>query len=113
MPGSIRVACASNGGEALHGHVGSARRFLIYQVSAETVRLSDARATNHSGAENKNACRAGLIRQSLMLRLSPPGRFWRGSSNGASSGLGRATADERSTEQTVRRLKKVQMHIGR
>ena len=29
MPGSIRVACASNGGEALDGHFGSARRFLI------------------------------------------------------------------------------------
>ena len=41
MPGSIRVACASNGGEVLDGRSGSARRFLIYQVSAETVRLID------------------------------------------------------------------------
>jgi Dinitrogenase iron-molybdenum cofactor len=50
MPGSIRVACASNGGEALHGHFGSARRFLICQVSAETQRLIDARPTDDSGA---------------------------------------------------------------
>ncbi|HMW73468.1 MAG TPA: dinitrogenase iron-molybdenum cofactor N-terminal domain-containing protein, partial [Cellvibrionaceae bacterium] len=34
MPGSIRVAIASNSGETLNGHFGSCIRFLVYQVSA-------------------------------------------------------------------------------
>jgi len=70
MPGSIRVACAPNGGEALDGRFGSARRFLIYQVSAETVRLIDARPTDDSGAEDKNAIHAGLIRGCQLLYLA-------------------------------------------
>ena len=39
LPGSIRIACASNGGERLDGHFGSCARFLIYQVSAVEARL--------------------------------------------------------------------------
>lgn len=45
MPGSIRVACASNGGERLDGHFGSCARFLIYQVSATEARLIAVRPT--------------------------------------------------------------------
>jgi nitrogen fixation protein NifX len=73
MPGSIRVACASNGGEALDGHFGSARRFLVYQVSAEAVRLIDARDTDDSTAEDKNAYRAGLIRDCQVLYVASIG----------------------------------------
>jgi nitrogen fixation protein NifX len=73
MPGSIRVACASNGGEALDGHFGSARRFLIYQVSAEAVRLIDARPTDDAEAEDKNAYRAGLIRDCQVLYVASIG----------------------------------------
>jgi nitrogen fixation protein NifX len=39
LPGSIRIACASNTGERLDGHFGSCARFLIYQVSAAEARL--------------------------------------------------------------------------
>jgi nitrogen fixation protein NifX len=73
LPGSIRVACASNGGEALDGHFGSARRFLIYQVSGTEVRLIDARAVDDSGAEDKNAYRAGLIRDCQVLYVASIG----------------------------------------
>ena len=37
MPGSIRVAVASDSGEELNAHFGTCRRFLIYQLSAGRV----------------------------------------------------------------------------
>ncbi len=62
MPGSIRVAVASNGAEALDGHYGSCSRFLVYQVGPGEVRLIDSRPTDGSDqAGDKNAFRAGLI----------------------------------------------------
>lgn len=62
MPGSIRVACASNGGETLDGHFGSCERFLIYQVSTVEMRLIDLRLTLEADhAEDRNAARAELI----------------------------------------------------
>lgn len=62
LPDSIRVACASNGGEALDGHFGACRRFLIYQVSPTDCRLIDARATlGDRDSGDKNAFRAALI----------------------------------------------------
>jgi nitrogen fixation protein NifX len=64
LPRSIRVACASNGGELLDGHFGSCRRFLVYQVSAVGLRLIDLRDIDDSSAEaqdDKNAYRASLI----------------------------------------------------
>ncbi|HYQ92761.1 MAG TPA: dinitrogenase iron-molybdenum cofactor N-terminal domain-containing protein, partial [Candidatus Competibacteraceae bacterium] len=39
LPGSIRVAFASNSSERMDGHFGSCLRFLIYQVSATDARL--------------------------------------------------------------------------
>ncbi|HFB2048477.1 MAG: dinitrogenase iron-molybdenum cofactor biosynthesis protein [Hyphomicrobiaceae bacterium] len=39
LPGSLRVACASNGGELLDGHFGSCKQFLIYQVAPSEIRL--------------------------------------------------------------------------
>ena len=73
MPGSIRVACASNTGEQLDGHFGSARRFLVYQVSADDIRLIDARTADDTGAEDKNAYRAGLIRDCQVLYVASIG----------------------------------------
>ncbi len=73
MPGSIRVACASNGGEALDGHFGSAWRFLIYQVSAHETRLIDARRADDRGQEDKNAYRAALIRDCQVLYVASIG----------------------------------------
>jgi len=61
MPGSIRVACASNSAE-LDGHFGSCLHFLIYQVSATEHRLIDVRDTHGDGeAEDRNAFRADLL----------------------------------------------------
>lgn len=73
MPGSIRVACASNAGEALDGHFGSARRFLVYQVSADEVRLVDARTADDRGADDKNAYRAALIGDCQVLYVASIG----------------------------------------
>jgi len=68
MPGSIRVACASNGGDQIDGHFGSARRFLVYQVSSESHRLIDCRDIDDSQAEDdKNSHRAGLIADCQVL----------------------------------------------
>ncbi len=35
MPGSVRIACASNDAINVDGHFGSCSQFLIYQVSAD------------------------------------------------------------------------------
>jgi nitrogen fixation protein NifX len=70
MPGSIRVAVASNSGAKLDGHFGSCLRFLIYQVSAKDLRLVDARPTVGADASpDKNAFRVGLIKDCRILYL--------------------------------------------
>jgi nitrogen fixation protein NifX len=61
IPDSVRVACASNAGELLDGHFGSAKRFLVYQVSSSENRLIDVRVADDAEADDKNAYRAGLI----------------------------------------------------
>ncbi len=62
MPGSLRVALASNSEDNLDGHFGSCPRFLIYQVGCEAVRLVDIRPTIIADdAEDKNVARAELI----------------------------------------------------
>ncbi len=62
MPGSIRVACASNREQLLDGHYGSCERFLVYQVSPEEVRLIGVRPTLEADhAEDRNVARAALI----------------------------------------------------
>lgn len=62
IPGSLRVAVASNTEENLDGHFGSCPRFLIYQVGRNDMRLIDARSTLITDdAEDKNVARAQLI----------------------------------------------------
>jgi len=62
MPGSLRVAVASNTEENLDGHFGSCPRFLIYQIGREEIRLIDIRPTFVTDdAEDKNTARAELI----------------------------------------------------
>lgn len=74
MPDSIRVACASNGGEDLDGHFGAARCFLIYQVSANESRLVDVRTVDESQAgDDKNAYRAELISDCQVLYVASIG----------------------------------------
>ena len=62
MPGSIRVACASNSGEKIDGHFGSCERFLVYQVAPAGLRLLAMRSTLEADHdEDRNAARAKLI----------------------------------------------------
>ncbi len=68
MPGSIRVAVASNCGDNLDGHFGSCLRYLIYQVSAGETRLVDIRSALEADfAEDKNGFRVGLIKDCQVL----------------------------------------------
>ncbi len=70
MPGSIRAACASLGGEQVDGHFGSCPRFLVYQVSADEIRLIDRRATESAGrTDDTSAYRAGLIEDCHILYI--------------------------------------------
>jgi nitrogen fixation protein NifX len=74
MPGSLRVACASNGGDALDGHFGAARQFLVYQVSPNEVRLIDVREVDAScTVEDKNGQRAALIADCQVLYVASIG----------------------------------------
>lgn len=62
LPGSIRVAVASNSGENLDGHFGSCERFLVYQVSPTALRLIDQRPTLVADqADDRNVARSALI----------------------------------------------------
>lgn len=62
LPGSLRVAVASNTEENLDGHFGSCPRFLVYQVARNEMRLIDIRSTLLADdAEDKNVARAELI----------------------------------------------------
>ena len=68
MPGSIRVAVASNGGEDLDGHFGTCSRFLVYQVAVGETRLIAVRTTSDDvEAEDKNKFRADLIKDCQVL----------------------------------------------
>lgn len=71
MPGSIRVAIASNHGELLDGHFGSCARFLVYQVSPDEHRLIDVRTTVSaaSSGDDKNDGRAQLIADCQLLMV--------------------------------------------
>jgi len=70
MPKSVRIALASDGGEVLNGHFGNCMRFLVYQVSAEKIRLIDVRGTA-SGKKEKNQgnWRAELLRDCHLVQV--------------------------------------------
>ncbi|GAB2191152.1 hypothetical protein MAH1_27600 [Sessilibacter sp. MAH1] len=68
MPESVRVACASNSGDKIDGHFGSCSRFLVYQLSADEIRLVDIRKPESvSDDEDKNVARAALINDCNVL----------------------------------------------
>jgi nitrogen fixation protein NifX len=74
MPGSLRVAVASNTDENLDGHFGSALRFLIYQLSRDEIRLVAVRPTLEADlAEDKNAARAALINDCQVVYVQSVG----------------------------------------
>lgn len=74
MPGSIRIALASNTGDQLDGHFGSCARFLIYQVSHETARLVEIRFTDEADkSEDRNAARAQMLADCQLLYVESIG----------------------------------------
>ena len=74
MPNSVRIAVASNTGEELDGHFGSCHRYLIYQLSADEIRLIDVRSAVEADlAEEKNAFRVNLIRDCPILYINSIG----------------------------------------
>jgi nitrogen fixation protein NifX len=74
MPGSLRVAVASNTEENLDGHFGSCPRFLIYQVGRHEIRLIGARSTSITDdAEDKNVARAKLIKDCQIVYVQSIG----------------------------------------
>ncbi|MFA6051693.1 MAG: nitrogen fixation protein NifX [Methylobacter sp.] len=76
MPSSVRIACASNDGINVDGHFGSCSQFMIYQVSADEVRLIDIRRTDSPDVletEDKNVFRAELIQDCQVLYIASVG----------------------------------------
>lgn len=74
LPGSIRVAVASNSGENLDGHFGSCERFLIYQVSPTAMKLVAVRSgLDADNAEDRNAARAAVINDCQVLFIQSIG----------------------------------------
>ena len=76
MPGSIRIACASNDGINVDGHFGSCSQFMVYQVSADEARLIDIRNPDNSQGlevEDKNLLRAELIQDCQVLYIASVG----------------------------------------
>ncbi len=70
MADSLRIAVASNTQEQLDGHFGSCLRYLIYQLSAQEIRLIDIRsAAEAHHSSDKNAFRVNLIRDCHILYI--------------------------------------------
>ena len=74
MPGSIRVAIATNSADVIDGHFGSCPRFMVYQLSTDEVRLIAIRPTDGADeAEDKNAFRAEIISDCDVLYVQSVG----------------------------------------
>ena len=76
MPGSVRIACASNDAINVDGHFGSCNQFMIYQVSADEARLIDIRFTdspNGLDVDDKNLFRAELIQDCQVIYMASVG----------------------------------------
>ncbi|WP_340120761.1 nitrogen fixation protein NifX [Methylobacter svalbardensis] len=76
MPGSVRIACASNDGINVDGHFGSCSQFMVYQISADEARLIDIRNPDiPKGLEvdDKNVFRAELIQDCQVLYIASVG----------------------------------------
>ncbi len=74
LPGSLRVAVASNTEANLDGHFGSCPHFLIYQVGHNDIRLIDIRSTSLTDdAEDKNVARANLIKDCQIVYVQSIG----------------------------------------
>ncbi|EXJ15792.1 NifB/NifX family molybdenum-iron cluster-binding protein [Imhoffiella purpurea] len=68
LPGSVRVAVASNEGLMLDGDFGTCLRYLVYQVSSEEIRLIEVRGTGgEKAAGNRPVWRAERIGDCQLL----------------------------------------------
>ncbi len=76
LPGSIRIAFASNDNFHVDGHFGNCNQFMIYQVSATDAQLIGIRTpdeANHPEIEDKNTYRAELIKDCQVLYIASVG----------------------------------------
>jgi len=74
MPGSIRVAIATNTAETIDGHFGSCPRFIVYQLNKDEIRLIAIRPTDGADdAEDKNAFRADIVSDCDVLYVQSVG----------------------------------------
>lgn len=76
MPGSVRIACASDDGVNVDGHFGSCRQFMIYQVTATDQRLIDIRSADIPEGlvlDDKNSYRAELIHDCKVVYMASVG----------------------------------------
>lgn len=68
MPGSIRVAVASDAGEVLDGHFGHCAAYLVYQVSDREIRLIDYRHAPVSDAKaGRDAAHVAVVADCHLL----------------------------------------------
>lgn len=68
LKGSVRIACASDGGERVDGSFSACARFLVYEVAPQAVRLIDVRPAHTRGSgEDRYAQRARLIEDCQIL----------------------------------------------
>lgn len=68
LPGSIRIALASNSAENVDGHFGSCQRFLIYQANQAEMRLIDIRSTlGADESDDRNQFRADLVKDCQVM----------------------------------------------
>ncbi|MDY0050342.1 MAG: dinitrogenase iron-molybdenum cofactor biosynthesis protein [Halothiobacillaceae bacterium] len=71
---ALMVGIASNSEENLDGHFGSCLRFLVYEVTRDSVRLIAVRPTRAAdGEEDRNAARAALIADCHVLYVQSIG----------------------------------------
>ncbi len=74
MPQSVRLAVASNTSENLDGHFGSAKRFLVYQVSQTEARLIEIRdPSGCEDTEDANSARAQMLADCQLLYVQSIG----------------------------------------
>ncbi|MGZ8152446.1 MAG: nitrogen fixation protein NifX [Methylovulum sp.] len=76
MPGSVRIACASDDAINVNGHFGACGQFMIYQVSADEARLIDIRTAEIPEGlvvDDKNVFRAEQIQDCKVLYIASVG----------------------------------------
>lgn len=74
LPGSIRVAVATNNGEQVNGHFGSCLRYLVYQLSPQECELIDVRSALEADlSDDRNGFRANLIKDCQVLYVQSIG----------------------------------------